>query len=124
VPFVYNPQAIGYHHHLKTFAEFCRDMERAGESLIRVYRKYPSIRAAKKIDVVEDRLRDLPGRKKLIKLILSATLRWPWILGLPRLAIRAGGGLWGLRAPLFPLYRWVGHYHYAVGMRRGLAAVP
>ena len=31
-----------------------------------------------------------------------------------------GGRFFALRHLLVPIYRWVGHYHYAVGMRRGL----
>jgi hypothetical protein len=30
--------------------------------------------------------------------------------------------VWALRHLAFPLYRWIGHYHYALGMRRALAA--
>jgi GT2 family glycosyltransferase len=121
VRFVYNPRAIGYHDHTKDFPQFCRDMETAGESLIRVYRKYPDIKAPKKIDIVEDRLRDLPGRKKLVKVVMESTFRHPGALGLPRRILRHAGGFYALRHLLFPLYRWVAHYHYAVGMRRALA---
>jgi GT2 family glycosyltransferase len=120
VPFVYNPRAIGYHDHTKDFPRFCADMEIAGESLILVYRKYPDIKGSKKIDIVEDRLRDLPGKKKLVKLIMEATFRCPRILGVPRWIIRRLETLPALRHLLFPLYRWVAHYHYAVGMRRAL----
>jgi len=122
VAFVYNPRAIGYHDHTKDFPRFCVDMETAGESLIRVYRKYPGVRASKKIDIVEDRLRDLPGKKKLTKLIMEATFRLSWILALPRAILRVTGRAYALRHLLFPLYRWVAHYHYAVGMRRALRA--
>jgi GT2 family glycosyltransferase len=120
VRFVYNPRAVGYHDHTKSFAQFCRDMETAGESLIRVYRKYPDIKAPKKIDVVEDGLRDLPGRKKLIKIVMETTFLLPWLLAVPRWTLHRAEPLFFLRYFLFPLYRWVAHYHYAVGMRRGL----
>jgi GT2 family glycosyltransferase len=122
VEFVYNPRAIGFHNHIKSFAQFCGDQERAGESLIRVYRKYPEIKAPKKIDVLEDPIWSLPGRKKVVKLIMSLTLRFPWVLALPRAAIALGRPCLPLRHVLLPLYRWIGHYHYAVGMRRGLAS--
>ena len=95
-------------------------METAGESLIRVYRKYPAIRAAKKIDIVEDPLARLPKNKRLAKIVMETTFALPWLLALPRAAIRLLGGLYALRQPLFPCYRWVAHYHYAVGMRRAL----
>jgi len=121
VRFVYNPRAVGYHHHLKDFPQFCTDMERAGESLIRIYDKYPEIKQAKKIDVLEDPFSALPAKKKLIKAVMSATLAVPGILALPRAAIRLGQGAYTLRYALFPLYRWVAHAHYAMGMRRGLA---
>jgi GT2 family glycosyltransferase len=121
VRFVYNPRAIGYHDHIKDFPRFCIDMETAGDSLIRVYRKYPDIKAPKKIDIVEDELRDLPGKKKLIKVIMAATLGCPWILGPPRWILRRAEPFYALRHLLFPLYRWVTHYHYALGMRRALA---
>ena len=121
VRFVYNPRAIGYHDHTKDFPRFCTDMETAGESLIRVYRKYPDIRAPKKIDVVEDPLGSLPGRKKIVKLVMEATFHWPWLLVPARAVLRAGERFYALRHPLFPLYRWVSHYHYALGMRRALA---
>jgi len=122
VRFVYRPQAVGVHDHIKDFARFCADMEVAGASLIRVYRKYPAIKAAKKIDVVEDRLRDLPPGKWPVKAIMELTLCCPWILGPPRRLLRAIGPRWALRHLAFPLYRWIGHYHYALGMRRGLNA--
>ena len=121
VPFVYNPRAIGYHDHIKDFPRFCVDMETAGDSLIHVYRKYPDIKAPKKIDILEDAIGDLPGKKKLIKIIMTATLRWPWVLGPPRWILRQTGGLYAMRHLLFPLYRWVSHYHYALGMQRALA---
>jgi GT2 family glycosyltransferase len=120
VRFVYNPRAVGYHDHVKDFARFCADMETAGESLIRVYRKYPEIKAAKKIDVVEDRLRDLPWRKLPYKLVMETTMCCPWLLAIPRSALRLIGPVFALRHLAFPLYRWLGHYHYALGMRRAL----
>jgi GT2 family glycosyltransferase len=121
VRFVYNPRAVGYHDHVKDFPRFCLDMERAGESLIGIYRKHPAIRAAKKIDVVEDRLRDLPRDKRMMKLVLELTEAAPGLLAPARLVLRLGGRWLALRHLLFPLYRWVAYYHYAVGMRRGLA---
>jgi GT2 family glycosyltransferase len=120
VRFVYNPRAVGYHDHTKNFPQFCTDMETAGASLIRVYRKYPDIKAPKKIDLVEDRLRDLPGKKKLVKLVMETTFRFPWMLGPPRWILRHAGPFYATRHVLFPFYRWVAHYHYAVGMRRAL----
>ncbi len=121
VRFVYNPRAIGYHDHIKDFPRFCLDMETAGDSLIRVYRKYPDIKAPKRIDILEDRIGDLPGKKKVIKVIMVATLRCPWILGPARWILRRAEGFYALRQLLFPLYRWVAHYHYALGMQRALA---
>lgn len=120
VRFVYNPRAVGYHDHLKDFPRFCIDMETAGDSLIRVYRKYPEIKASKKIDLLEDSIGDLPGNKKLIKIIMATTLSCPWILGLPRWILRRAEPFYSLRHVLFPLYRWVSHYHYALGMQRAL----
>jgi GT2 family glycosyltransferase len=120
VRFVYNPRAVGYHDHTKDFPRFCLDMETAGESLIRLYRKYPDIKAPKKIDVVEDPLARLSGRKKLTKLVMEATFCCPWVLGPPRAVLRVAGRFYALRHLLFPLYRWIAHYHYALGMRREL----
>ena len=120
VRFVYNPRAVGYHDHTKDFPQFCTDMETAGTSLIRLYRKYPEIKAPKKIDLVEDRLRDLPREKRLAKVVMEITFGAPGLLVLPRLVLRLAGRFYTLRAPLFPLYRWVAHYHYALGMRRAL----
>jgi hypothetical protein len=122
VRFVYNPLAVGFHHHVKTFERFCADQEVAGESLVELCRKHPEVRAAKKVDIVADRFAELPWRKRAMKLVFLAMLQAPWLLALPRAAIRAGSPIWALRAPLYPLYRLCGHYHYAVGMRRGLAA--
>jgi GT2 family glycosyltransferase len=121
VRFVYNPRAVGYHDHTKDFPRFCADMETAGASLILVYRKYPDIKAPKKIDIVEDPWRSLQGKKKLIKIIMETTFRFPWLLGLPRWIVRHTERFFALRHLLFPLYRWVAHYHYGVGMRRALA---
>lgn len=122
VPFVYNPLAIGVHHHSKDFRQFCTDQERAGESLIHIYRRYPEIGESKKIDIVEGRFLELKGRKKIVRLVLSATMRVPGILGFPGLIIRMFGKRYEMRYLLFPLYRWISHYHYALGMRNGLAA--
>ncbi len=122
VRFVYNARAIGFHDHTKDFPRFCHDMETAGESLIRLYRKYPDIKAPKKIDIVEDRLRDLPRDKLVAKLVMETTFHCPWLLSLPRSILRRAERFYALRHLLFPLYRWVAHYHYAVGMRRALAA--
>jgi GT2 family glycosyltransferase len=121
IPFVYDPRAVGYHDHVKDFPQFLTDMERAGESLIQLYRKHPDIRGPKKIDIVEDRLRDLPADKKFAKIVLETTARAPWLLALPLAAIRIAGPVYALRNMLFPFYRWVSHYHYAVGMRRAIA---
>ncbi len=120
VRFVYNPRARGYHDHIKDFPQFCIDMETAGDSLIQLYRKYPEIKVAKKIDIVEDPLRELHGKKKLIKLIMSTTLCCPWVLDPPRWILRHSERFYALRRLLFPLYRLVAHHHYAVGMQRGL----
>ena len=92
-----------------------------GESLIRVYRKYPDIKAPKKIDLVEDPLASLPRAKKPAKIVMETTFRLPWLLAAPRVVIRLTGGIYAFRHLLFPLYRWVAYYHYAVGMRRALA---
>ena len=124
VRFLYNPQAIGYHDHIKKFDQFCIDMETAGESLIQLYHKHPAIKSSKKIDLLEDPLRSLPGKKKLIKIIMTLTLRAPWLLALPRVVVRLAGPFYALRRPLFPFYRWISYYHYAVGMQRGLSATP
>ena len=118
--FVYNPRAIGYHDHLKDFPRFCVDMETAGESLIRVYRQYPEIKVPKKIDILEDPIGKLSGKKKLIKIIMTLTLRFPWVLIIPRGTLYLSGSPFALRHLLFPLYRWVSHYHYALGMQRAL----
>jgi hypothetical protein len=96
-------------------------METAGDSLVRVYRAYPEIRAAKKIDVVEDPLRALPPGKWPAKIVMEATFRFPALLALPRLALRVVGPFFALRRLAFPCYRWLGHYHYARGIRRALA---
>lgn len=122
VRFVYNPRAIGYHDHVKDFNRFCRDMEIAGESLIDLYRRYPEIKSAKKIDILLDPIGRLPGKKKVVKTILFASFAAPWLLQLPRWLIRRTESMFALRHVLFPLYRWIAHYHYAVGMRRGLSA--
>ncbi len=122
MPFVYRAEAIGYHDHIKGFDRLCADMEVAGESLIQLYRRYPEIRAPKKIDILEDPITQLPWKKRVIKLILSTSLAAPWLLGPARVILRRGERHFGLRYALFPLFRWVAHYHYALGMRRGLAA--
>jgi GT2 family glycosyltransferase len=124
VRFVYNPRAVGFHDHTKDFPRFCADMEIAGASLIRVYRKYPEIKAPKKIDLVEDGWRDLAPRKWPVKLVMETTFRMPWILAVPRRIVAHAGRHFALRHLLFPLYRWVAHYHYAAGMRRALAQAP
>ncbi len=121
VRFIYNPHAVGYHNHIKDFSQFCIDMERAGESLIGIYRKYPEIKAAKKIDILEDPIIRLPLRKKMIKLILLLTMGCPWVLMLPRLILRKGEPYYVLRCVLFPIYHWISSYHYALGMQKGLS---
>ena len=123
VRFVYNPLAIGYHDHIKSFSQFCGDMETAGESLIRLYERYPEIKTSKKIDIVEDPLSRLPWKKKGVKTIMSLGLTFPSIMALPRWLLIRVERLYFLRRLLFPFYRWVSHHHYAVGMRRGLARI-
>jgi len=121
VKFVYNPHAVGYHNHVKSFPQFCADMEKAGESLIQVYRKYPEIKVPKKIDLLEDSLGSFHGRKKIIKLIVMLTLSFPGLLSLPRLITRLGEPYHSLRTVMFPLFQWISDYHYAVGMERRLS---
>lgn len=121
VRFVYNPRAVGWHDHIKNFRQFCRDQETAGESLIRVYRKYPEIKVSKKIDIVEDPLGSLPAERKIAKVVMEASLRYPAIVGPPRWLADRLEPTYALRWLAFPLFRWVGHYHYALGMRRALA---
>ncbi len=121
IEFVYNPFAIGYHNHLKNFANFCIDMEKSGESLIMIYRKYPEIKQMKKIDIVEDGFFVLKGRKKIIKAILSITLICPWLLALPKSIIGFGESFFSSRYILYPLYHWVSQYYYAIGMKRELS---
>jgi GT2 family glycosyltransferase len=120
IEFVYNRRAVGYHDHVKNSARFCADMETAGESLIRLYEKHPEIRVPKKIDVLTDPFLRLPMGKKLYKAVLSVTLACPWLLAIPRRVTESGERHYALRYLLFPLFRWLGHYHYALGMRRGL----
>jgi len=120
VRFVYNPRAIGYHDHTKNFPEFCKDMETAGTSLIRVYRKYPDIKAAKKIDLVEDTYSELPPEKRKTKIIMELTIAFPWLLFAPWTVVTLLGPIYAARRLLFPCYRWIAYHHYAVGMRRGL----
>jgi len=119
--FVYNPRAVGWHYHAKSFARFCVDMERAGESLIRIYRIYPEIKVPKKIDVMVDPLTQLPFRKQLMRVVMATTLAIPGVLAVPRGVIAVCGRSYALRYLLFPFYRWVGFAHYAMGMRRELA---
>lgn len=120
VRFVYNPRAVGYHDHTKSFPQFCRDMETAGASLIRVYRKYPDIKRAKKIDLVEDRYSELPPDKRKTKIVMELTFAFPWLLAAPWLVVHLLGRIYAARRLLFPCYRWIAYHHYAVGMRRGL----
>lgn len=121
VPFVYNPEAIGYHDHLKSFVQFQTDMETSGESLIQLYRKHPAIRESKKIDIVEDSWSTLPSGKRLTKLVMETTMAAPWIMTPARWVIALTERFYAARRFLFPLYRVISYHHYAVGMRRGLA---
>jgi len=118
---VYNPRAIGRHHVRKDFARHCRDQELTGQSLARIFRKHPEIKAPKKIDVVADSMASLPFKKKLVRAVMLATMACPVTLAPARWTIRLFGRFYLLRGPLFPLYRWVSHYHYAVGLKKGLA---
>ncbi len=120
VRFVYCPEAVGWHHHGKSFDEFCRDQERAGESLIQLYRKYPEIKVPKKIDLLVDPPSALPPSRRLQRLVMNLTLASPWLMTLGRWKIRLFGGIYLLRGAMYPLYRWLGHAHYAIGMRRAL----
>ena len=120
VTFVYNRRAVGRHHHAKDFDGFCRDQQRAGESLIQLYRKYPEIKHPKKIDLLLDPPSELPWKKRLAQRVMKITLAAPWLMAPGRLTIRTFGGVYALRHLLFPLYRWIGHAHYAIGMRREL----
>jgi GT2 family glycosyltransferase len=120
IPFVYHPAAIGYHNHTKNFSAFCADMEKAGESLIRIYRKYPEIRSIKKIDILADPITKLSGKKWIVKIVLSASLSFPGVLTIPRLMTRKYASRYAFRYLLFPFFYWVSQYHYAIGMKKGL----
>lgn len=118
--FVYNPHAVGYHNHGKTFSQFCIDMETAGESLIRVYGKYPEIKTAKNIDIIEDPLIELKLRKGIKKGIFTLAAACPWPLILPRILVRRCEPYFFLRYLLFPFFRLISNYHYALGIQKGL----
>ena len=117
---LYNERVVGHHYHLKGFGDYCRDQEKAGESIIRLYHKYPMIKGHKNIDVMIAPFSELPLRKKIRRLIMQATLALPAVLWVPRAFIQLFGHCYGMRRLLAPAYLWVSHYHYAVGMRRGL----
>jgi len=117
---IYHPSAVGYHNHAKSFDRFCEDMDRAGESLIRLYRKHPGIRKLKKIDIVEEDLGKLRGKKKMLRLGLSLTLSCPWVLLGPKRMIRSCESVYSMRYLLYPLIYWASQYHYACGMTREL----
>jgi hypothetical protein len=51
---------------------------------------------------------------------MQATLALPAVLWAPRCFIQLFGHCYGMRRLLAPAYLWVSHYHYAVGMQRGL----
>lgn len=122
--FFYEPRARGLHLHAKDFARFCDDMEQLGAAIVRIWRKHPEIRAAKKIDVLQDPIWRLPPGRWHLKLVLSITEACPWLLAGPRAILAAGDSHHVFRGLLFPLFRWVAYYHYAQGMRRGLEAIP
>ena len=117
---LYNERVVGHHYHLKGFEDYCGDQEKAGESIIRLYRKYPVIKDHKNIDVMIAPFSELPLRKKIRRLIMRATLALPAVLWAPRCFIQLFGHCYGMRRLLAPAYLWVSHYHYAVGMQRGL----
>jgi len=116
----YNENAIGWHHHEKTFKDYCLDQEKAGESIIWLYRKYPLIKSHKNIDIMVDTFQSLPLKKKVRRLIMFVTLTVPVVLWPARLLVGAFGSCFALRYVLSPAFQWVSLYHYAVGMRRAL----
>ncbi len=122
VEMIHNPEAIGYCYQRNTFQQFCLDSEIAGEGLIRIYRKYPEIKELKKIAWTEDPYGQLAAHDKLMKLILSLSLSFPFTLALPRALIAACGTQYHCRSLLYPFYYWISQYHIAVGMKRGLAS--
>jgi GT2 family glycosyltransferase len=120
VKFVYNPKAVGFHQHDKTFSQFCKDMEMAGESLIRVYRKFPEIKASKNIDIIEDPFIALQLGKGIQKGIFTLMAACPPLLLLPRMFVRSCEPYFFLRYLLFPFFRLISNYHYAFGIQKGL----
>lgn len=118
--FVYNPLAIGYHHHIKDFKQFCIDQEKAGESLIQIFKKYPEIESPKKIDLLNKHFGELPFKKMIMKLIMTLTMRIPALLIFPKLLIKEFEDSYSKKNILFPCYRLIAYYHYALGMQRGL----
>jgi len=129
--FVYRPDAVGYHYHVKGFDAFCRDQERAGHAVARLAERYPEIRKAKRVNLVADPWSALRGRERLQRIGLDLLIRCPLPVSLAGLAVRVLGRSYRLRRVLVPLYRLGSHYHYAVGMRnylreptRGTGAPP
>jgi glycosyltransferase involved in cell wall biosynthesis len=120
IKFIYNPRAVGYHNHAKTFSRFCMDMETAGESLVRVYRKFPEIKITKNIDIIEDPLIELPLGKGIKKGIFKLAVAFPLLLLLSRILVSRGEPYFFLRYLLFPFFRLISNYHYALGIQKGL----
>ena len=117
--FVYAPRARGYHHHLKNFEDYKRDMYSSGRTLAALARRHPETFSRANLDIVAGAVRGLPPEKKLKRILFGALYRAPWgVKALDRVIASTQG--FGWRRSLYPFYLLVAHYHYGRGVLDGI----
>jgi GT2 family glycosyltransferase len=117
---VYNPRAVGVHYHGKTYEDYLRDQRRSGRSIIKIYRKYPEIKSARKIDVLVDPWYRLRPRRLLLSIPERVSHHLPVTVAISKWLVSRLQKYPSIGTCLYPLYRYTGLSAYAEGMRDGL----
>lgn len=117
---VYNPKAVGYHHHGKSYEDYLRDQGRSGRSIIKIYRKYPEIKSARKIDVLTDPWSKMRPRRIPLAVFERISHHLSFTLAISKAVIHALQRYYPLRHLLYPFFRYTGLAAYSEGMREGL----
>ncbi len=118
--FVYAPQAIGYHYHLKDYRAHLRDQFSAGRALAALARKHPQIAAPRALDVVTGSVFQLPPRKAARRALWLALCAAPLAVRALEWGLARLQSAYPLRRALYPLFRLTASYEYARGIEAGV----
>lgn len=121
--FVYAPEAVGVHYHVKDFAAYKRDMHASGVTMVSIVRKHPEVLARVNLDLATPGFIGVAPGKLPRKLAFRALEKLPGLVALLD-GVIARTESYGWKRFLYPFYYTVGHYHYGRGMREEMARAP